>query len=315
MNKKKIVNLFGRLLMVLSFVLIAAKLWGYREEISVSLNTEKVLLLILCAAVYGFFVYILPFMYKNLIRITTGRSFPFTRISYLCCKTGLYKYLPGNVMQYIGKNQLAVEENLSHLDVALATVLEITITVFSAVFVSVVFSARYVLVWMEENNINWKLILLGGALLAVICLLLLVLLAKKFKSRFEKYLRLLTPGNIGTYLGLILYNSVISVLNGVIYFCVLGILGTRLNLPMYMAGIGLYQLSFLVGYITPGVPGGIGVREAVLLYFFADMMPQATILSGALIFRIISILGDIFGYLLSAGGYWLKNGKIRKKPD
>lgn len=63
--------------------------------------------------------------------------------------------------------------------------------------------------------------------------------------------------------------------------------------------IGLFSLSFLLGYVTPGVPGGIGIREAVLSYFFLFMVNDSLILAGALAFRVVSIVGDILGYALS----------------
>ncbi len=62
--------------------------------------------------------------------------------------------------------------------------------------------------------------------------------------------------------------------------------------------IAASAISWFIGFITPGVPGGIGIRESVLLLML-PMYPQEAILTAAIVQRVIMIIGDVLSYLLS----------------
>ena len=46
------------------------------------------------------------------------------------------------------------------------------------------------------------------------------------------------------------------------------------------------------GFITPGAPGGLGVREALLTIILSDILPTDIIVAGVLIFRFITLFGE-----------------------
>ena len=51
---KTAVRWAGHLLMLLSVVFIAYKLWGYRNEITISVDSDLIALLIVCVLIYAF---------------------------------------------------------------------------------------------------------------------------------------------------------------------------------------------------------------------------------------------------------------------
>ena len=53
-------------------------------------------------------------------------------------RSNLYKYVPGNVFQYVGRNKLAEDAQVSHVDVACATVLDVLGCVISTGIISVI---------------------------------------------------------------------------------------------------------------------------------------------------------------------------------
>ena len=59
---------------------------------------------------------------------------------------------------------------------------------------------------------------------------------------------------------------------------------------------GMMQMAHVIGFITPGSPGGVGVREAISLYLLKGMINETVILSGIVIMRISSIIGDFIAY-------------------
>jgi uncharacterized membrane protein YbhN (UPF0104 family) len=51
---------------------------------------------------------------------------------------------------------------------------------------------------------------------------------------------------------------------------------------------------------VPGAPGGLGVREAALVTLLGATLGQSTVLLAAVMFRIITTLGDGLFFFLSA---------------
>jgi len=298
MNTKKMANIFGKLLMTISIVFIIFKLANYKDDIINNINLKSIIIVIFSSFAYGGLVYCLPFIYLNLIKIITGKSVPYRTVAYIYCKSSLYKYIPGNVMQYVGRNQLAINEELSHLDVAMATIAEISITIISAFLVAFIFSFTYAIEWYKNIKISLSIVYIMLILL-VIFVIALFLLRKIIAKRFKTYFKLLTTKNLKIYVLLNLFNMLVLILDALLFLLVLWSIGGKLNFSGNIAAIGLFSFSFLLGYITPGVPGGIGVREAVLSYFFSQLVGTATILSGAVFFRTVSILGDLTAYFIS----------------
>jgi len=59
-------------------------------------------------------------------------------------------------------------------------------------------------------------------------------------------------------------------------------------------------LGWLVGYATPGAPGGLGSREAVITLMLSSVAePQAAILV-ALVFRLVTTLGELACFAVGA---------------
>ncbi|MCR5792100.1 MAG: hypothetical protein K6G65_02930 [Lachnospiraceae bacterium] len=305
MNKKKLVNYAGKVLMILAFALIVWKLYGYRDSLAECLNVKTAVVMLVCAIPYGCLIYTLPMIYKELLQITTGKKFTHRKIAGIYCKSALYKYLPGNVMQYVGRNQLAVTDNLSHFDVAAATMLDISTTVFACVAATVVFSFRYAVEYINAGKTGFSLekigIILGAAIatFVILCVVAFIWKREALKRHFNRYLHLITLKNIVLYLELVLYNILVFVLFGLLFMWVLDTVGGHLEWKYWPAAIGLYCFSYLLGYITPGVPGGIGIREAVLGFFFAGWLSPGTIITGALVYRVATIIGDVVAYFIS----------------
>lgn len=65
--------------------------------------------------------------------------------------------------------------------------------------------------------------------------------------------------------------------------------------------VGFFFIAWVAGFLVPVAPGGIGVREAVLLAMASPVEMPASIAFIALITRLVNILGDA---LLGLSGYW-----------
>ena len=82
-------------------------------------------------------------------------------------------------------------------------------------------------------------------------------------------------------------------------FVLQNIVGTSLKPEVIPIVIGTYSLSWIAGFIVPGAPGGIGIREAVITLLLAGIIPVSDALLAALIFRFVNIIGDFVGLFLA----------------
>lgn len=115
-----------------------------------------------------------------------------------------------------------------------------------------------------------------------------------------------SPRNIGDLIVGLVPVYVIYILFFNIYGCILvGIVYAVHGFPGFQE-IGIIMMTFSVawiaGFITPGAPAGLGVREAIIVALLTHLIDEPQSLLVALIFRLVSIFGDILFFVFS---YWL----------
>ena len=63
--------------------------------------------------------------------------------------------------------------------------------------------------------------------------------------------------------------------------------------------VAVFSLSWIAGFIIPGAPGGLGVREFMILLMLGPGYGETPALSAALLLRIITAGGDVLSFLYS----------------
>ncbi|MEM1144761.1 MAG: hypothetical protein AAGI88_19435, partial [Pseudomonadota bacterium] len=58
----------------------------------------------------------------------------------------------------------------------------------------------------------------------------------------------------------------------------------------------LFAVAWVAGLLTPGAPGGMGVREALMYLLFAPVVGDAVSAGLALTLRIATVAGDVLGF-------------------
>ena len=61
----------------------------------------------------------------------------------------------------------------------------------------------------------------------------------------------------------------------------------------------IFSIAWLTGFVVPGAPGGIGVRETVIIFFIAPIIGEAQGVTVAIALRFVTLLGDIFYFMVS----------------
>lgn len=76
----------------------------------------------------------------------------------------------------------------------------------------------------------------------------------------------------------------------------------------------LFSSAWVVGYVVPGAPGGLGVREAMMVVLLAPLTGEAVATGLAVSMRLTSLLGDGLTVLVGVLGRRLQSRKAQELP-
>ncbi len=301
MSKKhkmmKYLKFSGSMLAALSILFVVYRLYETgveREGFENHYQTYLSLFLLSSLAIFNNFIN--AFAWKQYIDFFSGEKNSTYVLSCIYLKANIQKYLPGNVVQYAGRNLLAKEYGISQKSIAAASVMELVWISVSAVFFCAVISLqnmRTVIRQLWSNMIIKENIKFFFALSVIVLLLGLAVLGRsKYKQTICAYLNrkfLIVLGITGL---IYIFNFIVSGLLLSLIFLL--IMHCEIS---YVSIASTNVLAWLAGYMVPGSPGGIGIREAVLILLLGTEYSKGTVTLAAVLLRICGIVGDFFSYL------------------
>jgi hypothetical protein len=227
------------------------------------------------------------------LRRNSPACVPALAAAYIYCLSNIAKYLPGNVLHFAGRQILGARVGWSHLAVARATLLEIcamTASICMIALTAAVFapadSFDRILTGVWESAAAYRrpaaLAILGIAGLGFLML-----------RRLRVFQRL-----FGVSAGVALQVMGLTTVFFCLYAAMAVIFVDRLAIgpgaPPGQTVALAYLIAWLAGFVVPGAPGGLGVRESVLVLLLAGNGEAASTTALALAFgmRFVSLLGD-----------------------
>lgn len=297
-EKNQVLKALGSILMALALLFILKKILEMDIDYKSIFNGYTIAASILISVAYGLIIIIFCWPWRNYIEMITGVRLPYTETAYVMAKANLLKYVPGNVFQYIGRNEVAINNKLQHSKVGMATILEIATNFLAATLLGISFyfdGFQIVVVQFKKELI--VIVSVG----IIISLTIVFFVWYKKRAVLEKYLDIFSCWkNIKIVFKNLLFFAINALLNAGLYILTLTlILNMRFDLQDIHVLIGAYILAWTVGFVIPGAPGGIGIREFVMTLLLPGYMDIQMILLGLVLYRFINILGDILGFLFA----------------
>lgn len=297
---KKYLKYIGNIITVLSIVLVVYALFKLDIDYKKLANPESVLVCIAGSVGVTLTVYILAFTWKMTLDYLANTKTKYSEVAHVYGKANIGKYLPGNVMHYVERNLFAAKIGLSQLDLALSTLVEIAGIVLVALILSVILAYReLVIVLREYLKPSYALILI--VILAAVCAAAVIFYRKSAKAQAMAK-RLKDIRFIFVLIrNMIIYAAVFLILGFIMVLICGVILDVKLSVSKSVMIITYYMLAWMIGTIIHVTPGGIGIREAVLVLLMksSGIMSSSAILTAALLHRMVSIIGDILGYVVA----------------
>lgn len=273
---KRVLSWTGTSLSVLSIIFLASKLIDYSSELdfhSVIQNLVPFSALVCIYAVAGLFLaaaWICILKYLGFRSNCTG-AIRIYGVSQLA------KYIPGNIFHFVGRQAIGVNLGMPGWTLAKSMFWEVLVMVIAGGL----FFTLLLFTYFDQVSFNYSLVTYVVSLVLTICILL---------QWFSKELAFA-----------LILDSFFLWVTGLIFFVALSIIDPEIRLEFSSVVIicGAYVVSWLMGFVTPGAPAGIGIREVVLLSILGGFLSEASLLSGIVIARIITVLGDLVFCLYS----------------
>jgi len=288
--------LLGQLLMLASFVLIIRKVIQYDIDFSFLSSPWVYAGLLGASLCFGCSIFLTSFNFRWLLYILSGALVSLKLAVPIYCGSNLYKYLPGNFMHFVGRNRLAVEvKELNHAHVALATIIDNIFLCLSALIIAAACTYNYLIEYIKMARIPPYAFAAAGAAVAILCVSA-VIFRRHLRKLIHKSLSILTKFNYKAMIRLLGVTALRLLALAATYLAVLVLLGQPLSLNLIIKIIGIFVLSWVIGFLVPGAPGGLGVREAILIMFLGNTLNQEILTVSAIVHRVVCILGDLAAY-------------------
>jgi uncharacterized membrane protein YbhN (UPF0104 family) len=215
-------------------------------------------------------------------------------------RSQMAKYFPGNVFHFVSRIAAGVQRGISSEALILSTGLEALITTATASGVVMLgilgglFPIPHLLevILTERLSIAWWLLLLA---VAVFCALI------GFSSKLKIWVkaRLAFVRSRSILLAVCFVLVMLSINGMLIAFLYASVWQATSVLMWYQFGIG-FALAWVLGFIVPGAPGGVGVREAVFVSIFSPFLGAGIASALAIGLRLVTTLSDVATFGLAS---------------
>lgn len=199
-------------------------------------------------------------------------------------RTQVYKYLPTNVLHMAGRIGEARLKGAATPALIIAQILEFALLAAAAALLSGALGWSLIRQYAAPIEISPVTIVSAIVLFSLIGVPALILV-RRYK----------TIRNIRVSAG----NIIFSFLCYVLFFLLNGILLKLLGLNIGGIDAGLIALTgigstaWLLGFIVPGAPGGLGVREAIMIAALSELgVGEPAALALAISHRLSTVIGD-----------------------
>lgn len=308
---KRWVRYFGLLLSLVATVAFAAyaarTLRG--QDLSQFVSLKAISGIVIAAIGSSVVIPLSALAWQRLLK-DTGVDKSWSELSIIMSITQLAKYLPGNVGQHIGRAAMSIGRGIPVRPYTVSVMVEAVLALVAAIIVGVTgCGLSGMSAGILERHGTGKLstiVILACALLLAIILArhaLPIVLRRLKPDRDPDSAKNVLPGNGALLFALVTYVLNYAVLGAGVVIMVLMLLPGQHS--QWLLLTGSFALAWVVGFLTPGAPAGLGVREGIMLALLQSTYsgPDAILIVIAL--RLATTLGDILCFLVGFAAFLL----------
>lgn len=273
----------GQLVTISALVFLAWALYQQRALISDWKPTAaQIALVVALIGAYTAALVLLAFNWATIVQTLVPQSPPRAPLLLSYTKTQIAKYVPGNVVHLVSRHLYLKNFGLEHRPLATASLIEvISLPVAAVIAICLIMSfidGASAGLWARGTFAPLVLFVAFGVAILTIY---------RARPSWRRPAVFVLSRGVG-----------FMVCQGAIFAVVLHMVSGNFVALAIPAAI----VAWLVGFLTPGSPGGIAVREALLISLLAHLAATEDVLIAALLLRVITAFGDLvlnlFGNLI-----------------
>ena len=291
---RRVVVLGGGLLTLICVVFFADRLVTTLSAMPVGLAVTfpEWGLVVALAPVYAASLALLAFAWAMLV---AGRELPSSHLVDVYAVAQFGKYLPGNVLHLAGRHAALRQEGYGHAFLVRALLAENGLMVILALSVGVELSLVVPATDIEGLVSSWVPLAVEMRWPAAALVLVLAVAGLAILGPLTK-----TPVWRAAPLVLLFFLAQSAIFSA--------ILAMRTH-DLVPAAFGAVALSWVAGFVAPGSPGGIGVREMVMLALLGDTLAPDDLVITVALYRLVTFAGDAIMF-----GFGLIRQRFRRVP-
>lgn len=233
-------------------------------------------------------------------------------VAWVFCRTTIAKYLPSNTLHYVGRQLLAPKAGLTQNTVLASGLGEVALVVMVASFVGLTPLILGLSV-VSHSDLKGIALALGGVV-GLLGPMALIVLVRRGSARWATLRSLKRIGFRSWWTAGVLYLG-FFVMSALGYVWAVALLGGGFQPGQVGITLSAFGLSYAIGYVTPGAPGGLGIREALLVYFLGASVGVSTVLLAALAHRLVTMVVEVGAFVVSTVGPLSRPAELAMRPD
>ncbi len=295
-SAKKILGFVRYLIFAAAIVLLVLRFWQCRESIGdLRITSRMVGNFLVSSVAYTLNATFVILAWHSLLKFFGEEKLKFKDSYAVYARSQIARYIPGNVLHIPARHFAGRDLGYGHGPLVGAALYEILGTICASGLILIV---GYLLFDVALQRVSLLQVLV---IVSAICL---------FPIMFNKVLpyvpflksaeipRRNTDQVIKGLVPILGYYCIFFIVLGAIFLFVVNSFLAVNSISTTGRILTIFVISVIAGFITPGAPGGLGVREVVLVYMLGDIIGQNESLWVAIWFRAITVLGDLLLFLV-----------------
>ena len=275
-TQQRYLSIVGSIFAIIGGIYVVIQLKDYSSDIDLTqISSQGWALITFSMVVYAFICLLLAQSWRELLAHFGVLVSP-SWVIRVYGISQIAKYIPGNVLHLAGRQVLGMSYGLPPAVLAKSLLWELLLIAGTGG----VFLFLLLPIWIPTISSSVA-ILIFGFCFSIVVTICWLFISKYFAKAVVYY---------GFFLALtgLLFVAQISIITG--------------NTPegfLIPTIVASYVAAWLAGFVTPGAPAGIGVREIVILFLLQGTISNSELLLVILIGRIVSAGGDALYFLCS----------------
>ncbi|MBN2119189.1 MAG: hypothetical protein JW730_21645 [Anaerolineales bacterium] len=296
MKKKKVaqaVRLAGFFFSLIALLFVGKSFWDQRKFLlGIDLRSVAIIA-IACSLLYLLANLILVIAWKMLLHWFGEAQLSLIDGIRTYGQAQILKYIPGNIFSLPGRHLLSIQQGIEHGPLIGAAMFEIIglLTTSSAVSILGIL--------LNRGNVM-RLSLLGAFIVFLLALAspfaIRYMLSREFVLKKLPVFQLMNWGDYSHLMGIWLLYFCFFMLTGLILFWITSAMQGSWGIAPWTVISSTFAVSWLLGFVTPGSPAGVGVREGIIILILSNYLGEPASVVISLIMRVITMTGDVLFY-------------------